>query len=187
MILRKSLEWLGGSFAVYFVVVACGSSGGAPEKFSDAGAGRAGSSRGGMPNAGGEDGVGGLGGVLDPVPDAGATEAGEPGMCDCPEPPDPYVPPEPLVVEAECDVRVGNAASGFLYAEIERPNLPESKLFLGVPVFEYAADQAGRPPGHRRMSGAGLSLSDTALAVQCGIYGAGASAPPDSVRFIFPR
>lgn len=188
MNIRKTLEWLGGSVVVYGVVAACGSSSGAPDKRADAShAGRAGSSRGGMPNAGGEDGVGGLGGILDPVPDAGAADAGGPTMCDCPEPPDPYVPPEPLVVEAACDVQVGNMASGNLYAVIDRPDLPEIKLLQAIPVFVYAADQTGRPTGHRVFAGAGVSLSATDVAVNCGIYGAGATEPPETVRFIFPR
>ena len=128
--------------------------------------------------------------MIDPTPDAGATEAGAgpgPGTCECPEPPDPYVPPEPLVVESACDVRVGNNLSGQLYAEIDRPNLAEEKLFMGVPVFTYGEDQAQRPVGYRSVAGSGLWVQESTVGVACGSYGTGSPPPPVSVRFIFPR
>lgn len=194
MIIRRSLEWLGGSVLVYVVVVACGTSSPA-DRVADAGSsGRSGSagnaSRGGAPSAGGMTSEGGLGGFLAPVPDAGASEAGDgpgPETCECPEPAEPYVPPAPLVIVAECDVRIGSASSGQLYAEIERPELPEENLLLGVPVFEYEFDPQGRPAGHRSIAGSGVSISDATVGVACGTYGTGSADPPSAVRFIFPR
>lgn len=191
MSLRKSLELFVGSCVVYFAVVACGSSSGGEKPAAETGGTNStgGVSQGGTASGGSDAGFG-FGGIPDPTPDAGAAEAGDgpgPGMCDCPEPPDPYVPPEPLVVEAECDVEIGNTMSGQLYAVIDRPDLPEEKIVQGVPVYVYAADQAGRPAGHRTIAGSGISLSSNEVAVGCGTYGTGAATPPTTVRFVFPR
>lgn len=191
MILRKSLEWLGGSFAVYFVVVACGSSGGAPDKVAATG-GRdstGGSSRGGV-GAGGSDSAGfGFGGIPDPTPDAGATEAGAPGMCDCPEPPDPYVAPEPLVIDADCDVFIEVTPQlDYVYAVIPKPSaLSEAQVLMGHAVLLYPAAPSYLPPGGFTQLPTGLGFSDDSVLVNCGNVSSGTAAHAQSARFVFPR
>lgn len=192
MTARRAMEFLGGSFAVYLGVVACGSSSSDKPIASNGGeTSTGGSSRGGAPSAGADHGGMGFGGIPDPTPDAGAAEAGDgpgPTMCDCPEPPDPYVPPEPLVVEAECDVRTGSNSSGLVFAQIEKPDLPDAKLWLGKAVLiGYDAGGSWVPPGGHDTLSQHIMISADHVAAPCGSYGSGTPALPTSVWFIFPR
>lgn len=193
--IRRAFEMLFGSLVVYLAVVACGSSGGGEKPTAANGgepASSGGSSLGGAPSTtGGSDSGGlGFGGLPDPTPDAGAAEAGDgpgPTVCDCPEPPDPYVPPEPLVVEAECDVQAGSSTSGIMYAVIDKPTLPDAMLWLGTAVLVGYQPSAAwsAPPGHNSISQPIMVGPDT-VAAPCGQYGSGSAPLPTAVRFVFP-
>ena len=196
MRLRKTLEFLGGSVAVYLSMVACASSSGAekPEPIAETGGAHAtgGHSAGGANSTGGNDGGFGFGGMMDPTPDAGATEAGSgpgPGTCECPEPPDPYVPPEPLVVEAECDVIVEVTANlDYAFAKIARPRgMADEQLFLGSAMLTYGSQPQYLPPGDFTRGSSGLMVSDDEVVVNCGSIAVNVAPPALSATFIFPR
>lgn len=199
MVLRKSAELFIGSCAVYLGVVACGSSGGAPQKVASTGGETAtgGRDRGGSGGAttGGSEAGFGFGGIPDPTPDAGAAEAGDgpgPTVCDCPkppDPPDPYVPPEPLVVEAECDVVVeANANLDYVYAKIPRPHgMTDEQIIRGSAMLTLPTAPSYLPPGAFTRVAGGLSVSDDEVLANCGSIGASLPAPATGVKFIFPR
>ena len=143
--MRRALEWFGGSVLVYVVAAACSSSGGSkPSPVVDSGMGGE-QGTGGVQGAAGE-GIAGErdGGLMNPVPDAmAAAGAGNETVCDCPAPPKPYVPPDPIVVEAECDITGG---SGVMFAEAEFPGKTAEELARVVAFVEFDYDIADKFP-----------------------------------------
>jgi hypothetical protein len=152
---RRILETLGAGVVVYVLMAACSGSGGgnkgAPVAASVAGMpsaggqeGQGGVSAGGEPGAAGEVANAGMAGLLSPVAGASAQAGGATGaVCDCPEPPEPYVPPEPTVVEAECDI-VG--PSGTMFAEAAFPGLDAGDLTNVVAVVTFPHTIASKIP-----------------------------------------
>jgi hypothetical protein len=137
--IRKALEWLGGSVLVYVLVAACGSSGGSGHIVSGAG----GEGSGGVQGAAGETEDGGLmGDVMNPVPDAMAAAGAGNESCECPRV-DPYVPPEPTIVEADCDIVGG---SGVMFAEAAFPGKSSDDLARVIALIEYEYNIATKYP-----------------------------------------
>lgn len=112
--LRRTIETIGAGFVVYVLMAACSGTGQSPgRQHATAGA-----------STGGQDGSGGLSepedaglleDVANPVPDAMAAGGGVTApTCDCPE---PYTPPAPVIVEAECDTIAEGTPTQFAVAE----------------------------------------------------------------------
>jgi hypothetical protein len=169
--IRRALEWFGGSVLVYVLVAACSStSGGGGQPVS---MGEGGDGSGGVQGNGGEGVQGGRdGGIMNPVPDAmaaaGAGNDGD-GSCECP---DPYVPPKPTVVEAECDIE---GPSGVMFAEAEFPGKTADELASTTALVEFPHDIAskvptGAPDGYAAQS-ANVFVRDGFVATNCGASG----------------
>lgn len=173
---RRALETLAAGFAVYALMAACSGSG---ARSSDGGTS-------GMANAGGYGGQGGVfaeagtpgdGGIMSPVPDAMA--AGGSGSCEC----EPYEPPEPTIVEADCEAQDGSPAK---FAVAEFPGKTADELAHVLALVEYdPADTADFPSSYP--AGFGIQVGvpyvkDGWAAVQCGSTQISAV----SVSFVLP-
>jgi hypothetical protein len=178
--IRRSIETLAAGCAVYVLMAACSGTGGGPAGQQSASAG--------MAQSGGHDGQGGvsagataaagMAGLLDPVAGASAQVGGAPGgVCDCP---DPYVPPEPVVVEAECEQVEG---SPLMWAEAAFPGMAAQELAPIVAVIKYPAGLYNDwPPGYTQLASTVL-VTDGAVAVGCGAVATPATYA-ESVTFI---
>jgi hypothetical protein len=192
-VFRRSIEWFGGSVAVYLVVAACGSyadpirpkpsasagTGGAATAGTEglggmvvaeggSGSGMATDAGAGRSSAGrGSAGEGVAGTIMSPVRDASAQEGGGPGTCECPEP-EPYVPPEPEVVVVPCSDR---------WTELSRSEegywLDRTVAFGALPVNDQRIARG---------------YTETPVVVARAAGKVGASCVDEPVRFVlFPR
>lgn len=182
--IRRTIETLAAGCAVYVLMSAC-SAASAPKNEQEAAAGTVSSGgqrwqggvSGGVPGAAGDLGMAGL---LDPVAGASAQVGGAPGMCDCP---DPYVSPEPVIVEAVCLPQAGSATK---FAVAEFPGKTESELQGMIALVKYdpegTADfPASFPAGFGTQIGL-VYVKDGSAAAQCG----SSQFSAETVTFVLP-
>lgn len=182
--LRRTIETLGAGIAVYVLMAACSGSGGAGQPQAAAGsssvAGSDGS--GGLVGTGGEPGDAGMmADVMNPVPDAMAAAGAGNGDCGC----EPYVPPEPTVVTADCDIEGSN---GSMFAEVAFPGRTKEQLATVHVVVTYPTDIADRYPASA-LAGYDTQLStlfvrDGYVATNCGSIAS--NFVGESVTFVLP-
>ncbi len=192
--IRRTIETLAAGCAVYFLMAACSGSG---KNHSADPVAAAGMTSGGHDGQGGDDGQGGVAngaagesgagepGVMNPVAGASAQEGGAPGGgCEC----EPYVPPEPIVVEAECDIF--HDPSNSHWAAIDRPVLPSSVVFSVEVFVEYPTDFGTQFPGsyipgsYTIQRAYNVLFSDDSIATQCGTT-SGTNWVGEKVTFVF--
>lgn len=164
--IRRTLETLAAGCAVYFLMAACSGSGAShkPSPVAMAGdTGDGGHNGGGGLSGGGEPGVAGdfgMAGVLNPVAGASAQEGGSSSTCEC----EPYVPPEPIVVETECDNEY--AGSPTMWAKASFPGKTAEELAGVVAMVTYPDDLQGED-GHNTVLSAAF-VKDGSAIVSCG-------------------